>query len=629
MKNKVESEMNRMIELLHRDQSPDGAWRYCLESGPLTDAYMIILLRVLQIDDEDFIRELTARISGIQNKNGAWKLYHDEEEGNLSASIEAYYALLFSGYYRKTDKNMQAAKHFILSKGGIPEASTLTKVMLALTGQYPWPRHLLIPVELLLLPQTFPIHFFDFVGYARVHVAPILVCADRKFVIKTDDTPDLSDLFTEKSTNVNPDKANSISNESRSILHLIRQGIKNLPILPRHIHSIALRRAEQFMLERIEPDGTLYSYFTSTFLMIFALMALGYPKDSHVISRAITGLKTLTCRTNGHIHVQNATSTVWNTALLSHALQEAGVSTASPIIQKAGVYLLSRQHRKYGDWVQNNPHVLPGGWGFSDINTINPDVDDTTASLRAIRRLGSTDATYRDAWNRGLHWLLSMQNADGGWPAFEKNTDKRILTWIPIDGSKSTSIDPSTADLTGRTLEFLGKEAGLTIHHPIVERGVRWLLMNQEKDGSWYGRWGISYVYGTWAAVTGMAAVGVSPYHPSIQKAVRWLLKIQNADGGWGESCRSDMEKRYVSLGVSTPSQTGWALDALISVFKEPIQAIDRGVLFLTESARKQDWTTSYPTGAGLPGGFYFHYHSYRYVWPLLALSHYKKKYMN
>ncbi|GIO01669.1 hypothetical protein J5TS2_23370 [Brevibacillus halotolerans] len=220
-----------------------------------------------------------------------------------------------------------------------------------------------------------------------------------------------------------------------------------------------------------------------------------------------------------------------------------------------------------------------------------------------------------------------MQNADGGWPAFEKNTDKRILNWLPFDAADAVSTDPSTADLTGRTLEFLGNSAGFTISHPQIQRGVEWLLSNQEANGSWYGRWGISYIYGTWAAATGLIAVGVSSEHPAIQKAVKWLLKIQNEDGGWGESCKSDIVKTYVSLGVSTPSQTAWGVDALISVFQKPIPAIKRGIQFLIDSEKNQEWTLSYPTGSGLPDGFYFHYHSYRYIWPLLALGNYKKKY--
>lgn len=219
-----------------------------------------------------------------------------------------------------------------------------------------------------------------------------------------------------------------------------------------------------------------------------------------------------------------------------------------------------------------------------------------------------------------------MQNQDGGWSAFEKNTNKNF-SWIPIESSAAVSTDPSTADLTGRTLEFLGNNVGLSIQHPEIERGVHWLLKKQERDGSWYGRWGISYIYGTWAAMTGMTAVGIPADHPAILKATQWLLGIQNEDGSWGESCRSDVEKKYIPLGAGTPSQTAWAVDALLSFSPAPTTAIERGIHFLIDSGTIQDWRVNYPTGAGLPGGFYFNFHSYRYIWPLIALGHYLQKF--
>ncbi|BAU27744.1 sporulenol synthase [Aneurinibacillus soli] len=507
--NQIETEIHRIIATVKRQQAQAGSWYYCLESGPMIDAYMIILLRTLNIHDEDFIRSVTEAIIDKQEPNGAWKLFRDEEGGNLSATIEAYDALLFS-------------------------------------------------------------------GHARVHIAPILITSDRKFSLKTERTPDVSDLYMKH-------RATSINIQHRSLLSLIASGIQQLSYLPEHIHNLATRRAEQFMLDRIEPDGTLYSYFSATFLMIFALLALGYSERHPIIVHAITGLQTLSCKANGRMHVQNSTSTVWDTALVSYALQEAGVPYSSTTIQRAGHYLLSRQQTKYGDWIVHNPNAAPGGWGFSDSNTIDLDVDDTTAALRAIHKLAKTNPIYRQAWERGVSWVLSMQNDDGGWPAFEKNTDKEILRMLPISGTESVSTDPSTADLTGRTLQFLGADVGLHVQHPNIRRGVHWILKNQQEDGSWYGR--------------------------------------------WGESCRSDVVKKYVPLGASTLSQTAWAVDALVAVSKETTPAIERGIQYLLDSGNKTDWTTAYPTGAGLPGGFYFYYHSYRYIWPLLALSHYKEKF--
>lgn len=273
--------------------------------------------------------------------------------------------------------------------------------------------------------------------------------------------------------------------------------------------------------------------------------------------------------------------------------------------------------------------VKPGGWGFSESNSIHPDVDDTTAALRAITYSAAENPLVRQSWDRGLEWTLGMQNRDGGWPAFEKNKTKGILTSFPMDGAEAAAIDPSTPDLTGRTLEFLGSRAGMTKDHPQVKRGVQWLKLMQRDDGSWYGRWGVCYIYGTWAAITGMKATGVPSSDKHIQRAKAWLESIQHKDGGWGESCYSDQEKKYVPLSFSTPSQTAWALESLICIEDKPTPAIDLGIMALLElmNEEEDDSSKTYPTGVGLPGNFYIHYHSYRWIWPLITLSRYQEKY--
>ncbi|MFD2371103.1 squalene--hopene cyclase [Brevibacillus sp. GCM10020057] len=626
----VHAEISRMQAVLVQKQTMDGSWRFCLECGTVTDAYMIILLRSLQIDDEDLILGLANSIANKQQPNGAWKIYADEPNGNLSATIDSYYALLFSGYLKKSDPRMVAARRFIRENGGLTQANLLTKIVTALTGQYEWPRHFLVPVEIALLPPFSPLSFYDFVGYARVHLAPMMIFADRKYVLRTPRTPDLSDLYVEApiSGGVFPHRQiEQFTRGAQGFLAAIDDYVRSLPFLPAQLREVALRRLEKYMLERIEPDGTLYTYATSTFFMIYALLARGYSPQHPRITGAISGLRAAICPTDDGPHLQLATSAVWDSALLTYALQESGMDPARPVIHRAIHYLLGKQQTKPGDWKIRNQQARPGGWGFSDQNTMNPDIDDTTAALRAIFAYSKTDRSAANAWKRGLDWLLSMQNDDGGWPAFEKNTDSPLIRRLPIEGSDTVSTDPSSADLTGRTLEFLGNYAGLRQANPQVQKAVRWLIRHQRADGSWYGRWGIAFLYGTWAALTGMMAVGVAADHPAVQKAVNWLLQRQNADGGWGESCASDEKQTYVSLGASTPSQTAWAVDALISVFPEPIPAVERGIRCLLRSAQANDWTTAYPTGGGRPGGIYFAYHSYRWIWPLLALSHYRSKY--
>ncbi|MEK3887193.1 squalene--hopene cyclase [Bacillus sp. FSL K6-3431] len=613
-----------LIQKLKEAQTLDGSWDYPFETGIATDAYMIILLRTLEINDEELILKLTERILSKQDKNGTWKLFRDEEGGNVSATIEAYYAILYSGHLTNDDKRLRAAKKFILASGGLEKSHLFTKIMLAITGQIPWPSHLPSLAELILLPLTFPVNFYDISVFGRANLAPIMIIADKKFSKKTKKSPTLTDIFISREKDFFIWKE---TRESKQLFSLISDGIKSLFSLPQHIHSLAIDRTKQYMYNHIEVDGTLYSYFSSTFLMIFALLSLGHSKNDPVILHAIDGLKAMKCEINGNTHMQYTTASVWNTSLISYALINAGVPTFDPVIAKANRYLLKHQHYKYGDWALHNPGVLPGGWGFSHINMINPDVDDTTASLRTISHLVQTDPQFHQAWDRGIQWIFSMQNDDGGWAAFEKNVDKKWVNLLPMEGGRFLLTDSSSADLTGRTLEFLGSYTNFPKNHEVIKRGVNWLFNNQEKDGSWYGRWGICYIYGTWAAVTGLSASGINPQTKAIKKAVHWLQKIQNKDGGWGESSKSDLHKHYIPLGSSNITQTAWALDALISVADKPTPEINAGISYILESYNKNDWTKSYPVGQGMGGAFYIHYHSYQYIFPLLTLTHYNRKF--
>jgi len=612
----VAGERSALITALKRSQAADGSWRFPFETGISTDAYMIILLRTLDINDEPLIQALVERIESRQEANGAWKLFADEGDGNVTATVEAYYALLYSGYRQPTDRHMQKAKRRILDMGGLDRVHLFTKVMLALTGQYPWPGRFPLPLEFFLLPPSFPLNMYDLSVYGRANMIPLLIAADSRYSRKTDKSPDLSDLFASRGDWGMP--------ESRSLLTYVKRSLIGLPA---QLHQAAKQRAVRYLFEHIEPDGTLYSYFSSTFLFIFALLALGYRNDDPRIRQAVRGLRSLRTTIDGHVHLQYTTASVWNTALASYTLQEAGVPMTDRAIEKANRYLLSRQHVRYGDWAVHNPYSTPGGWGFSDVNTMNPDVDDTTAALRAIRQAAAKETAFRHAWDRANQWLFSMQNDDGGFAAFEKNVSSRFWRYLPIEGAEFLLMDPSTADLTGRTLEYFGTFAGLTKDQRAVSRAVDWLLSHQERNGSWYGRWGICYIYGTWAAITGLTAVGVPAHHPALQKAVRWLLSIQNDDGGWGESCKSDGAKTYVPLGDSTPVHTAWALDALVAAAERPTLEMKAGFRALFRLLHHPDWTASYPVGQGMAGAFYIHYHSYRYIFPLLALAHYEQKF--
>jgi len=622
----VQPEINRLTAILQKNQGKDGSWHDPFETNIVVDAYMIILLRVLEIDDEELIKALVKRIESKRDSSGVWKLFADEKAGNLSLTTEAYYALLYSGLKQKNDPDMRKARRFILEKGGLKKTKMFTRFMLTVTGQYKWPVLFPVPIEAVLLPPTFFINIFDVSIYARVHFMPIVLLGEKKFQAKGANTPDLSDLFLSRSAD--PEWEEMRSSEYHSLFSRLQNSTAALIGLPSKLKTLAADSIEQYMLSRLETDGTLYNYFSSTFFMIIALLSLGYSKKDPVILKAVHGLKAMASEIEGQVHIQHTTANVWNTALISYALQESGLSSTSPVIKKAADYLLNKQHFKYGDWVIHNPKVPPGGWGFSDLNTKNPDVDDTSAALRALYPILSSNAVHQDAWQRGVTFLLSMQNGDGGFPAFEKNVDKKILSMLPVEEAKYILTDPSTPDLTGRALEFLSKYASLQLPNRHIKKATDWLLLHQEENGSWYGRWGVCYIYGTWAALTGLAASGHSISSPEITKAAKWLKSIQNQDGGWGESCYSDIKKKYVPLGTSSLTQTAWALDALIAVSAKSNAAIEKGIAYLIREGRKNDWTTTYPAGQGLANFLYIHYHSYQHIFTLLTLAHYREKYL-
>jgi sporulenol synthase len=622
MRGEIEGTIKKMEEILRQRQKPDGSWSFCFENSLMTDAYMIILIRSFFLDEDRLLSQLVGRLLEMQTKEGTWKVFTDEKEGNLSATIEAYFALRFSGLLDGEDKRLKKAEQFIKDKGGLEEAHTLTKLMLAVHGQYEW-RHLLpVPIEILLIPRSFPISFWDFSSYARGHMVPFLLLRDGRYHLKTVRTPNIRHLFLHSNRNQSDERV-------MFLLGKITEGVKEIAGLPESIRSHAQQFAHEYMHKRIESDGTCLSYFSATFFMLYALKSIGYKDESPVIQHAINGLKKMICHTENGPHVQNSPSQVWDTALISDALQESGVSCEDEMIKRSVGYLVKKQHYKFGDWAIEIPTISPGGWGFSDSNSIHPDVDDSTAALRAITYSASEKPEIRQAWDRGIAWVLGMQNRDGGWPAFEKNKTKGILASFPMDGAEAAAIDPSTPDLTGRTLEFLGSRAGLTKDHQKMKRAIQWLKLSQEENGSWPGKWGIHYIYGTWAGVTGMSAAGVPATDKSLQRAKEWLESIQRSDGGWGESCCSDQKEMYIPLSFSTASQTAWALDALISISEQPTAPIEKGIRKLLDIINKEQTSqaVTYPTGAGLQGKFYVRYHSYQWIWPLLTLSKYRNKY--
>ncbi|WP_246070477.1 prenyltransferase/squalene oxidase repeat-containing protein [Paenibacillus kobensis] len=618
----IHHRIKQMTKDLTAMQSPDGSWRMCIDCGTMSDCYALTVIRLLDIRDETLIQELARRIVSRREPGGVWKLFPDEHEGSLDATAEAVLALLISGLYNDADPIIVSAKQYIRSQGGLSKSrSLLTQSLLCAAGQAEWPQALRIPLSA-LFSRSGPLpSLFLMSGHARVHFIPIIIMANKRFSLRTAHTPDLSSLFLGSSRRFENDSP------IVSVLNGLFGSVAGL-LIPDD--DKLYEQAVSFLLERIEPDGTLLTYSTASAFLMLTLIAVGHPPSDPVIAASVRGIRSLLC--GDPSMVQIATPTVWDTGMLAHALNESGMPVTSEPMQRAARYLRQRQHTRYGDWTIRNPGVAPGGWGFSNVSTRYPDNDSTHAAMRVLQMdapssPGSTQAAA-DNWERGLNWLLTMRNDDGGWPAFERNGKPLPAGLFGFAGAADIVNDLSTPDLTGRVMQYLGWALGLTTAQQWLDHSAKWVLSQQEKDGSWFGRWGITYTHGTGAAVLGLTAIGVKPDHAAITKAVHWLLSVQNNDGGWGESCYSDQQRHYVPLGISTLSQTAWALDALIAAQPKPTKELERGtdaLLRLLDSAPRR--LSSYPTGAGLAGMVYVHYESNNWIWPLLTLSRLVRKF--
>lgn len=598
---------------LERLQDEDGKWTFPFQGPILTDCFMIAIIRTLGLNEPDLMAGLVNKLLRSQQDNGSWKLYPDELDGNLSATVLAYASLLISGEFNPDDEEMKRAEHFMDRHGGPKKAHFMIKLFLAMNGMYSYPSYFNFPTAYFLLPSYFPFSMYHCSNYARVHLTPMILCMNKRFSIHHN----VEQHYFE-------DKKGGWFREERGLADTLVQSIKSLHLNPLYYRKIGYQAAEKLMIDRIEENGTLYSYASSTFYMIYGLMAMGYPKDSPILQKAVEGLKSYAIQTAEGLHIQNSPSEVWDTALLSYSLQTAGVDISHPMVKKANEYLLRKQHIKRGDWSIHAPSASPGGWGFSDSNHFNPDNDDTSAALRALTKSQELGHPFRQSWSRGTAYLKKLQNKDGGYGAFEKDAYDPLFAHLPIENAADALIDDLTADLTGRVLEFLGNYAGMTYNDEMVKKAVKWLFLHQERNGSWYGKWGVCYIYGTWAAVTGLCAVGISSKHPAVQKALDWLESIQQKDGGFGESCQSCEEKKYIPLAYSTPSQTAWALDALVAGGRNKRDAAMKAARFLLDEKNYDEEASRYPTGIGLPGGFYILYESYNYIFPLIALSRFK-----
>jgi squalene-hopene/tetraprenyl-beta-curcumene cyclase len=394
----------------------------------------------------------------------------------------------------------------------------------------------------------------------------------------------------------------------------------------RPFRKLALKKAEQWMLERFEGTNGLAAIFPAMLNALIALKALGYPDDHPQVIRAERELKNLERETEDSVRIEPCFSPVWDSAIVAICLCESGVPASHPALKKAAGWLIDKEIRFRGDWYYKNPApVEPSGWVFEYENKWNPDVDDTAMVLLALRQISTDDAARRDeCFQRGLKWMMTFQCKDGGWAAFDKDCTKSVLEKVPF-ADHNAMLDPECADITARILELLGYE-GYAATHPQVIKALQFIRVHQEPDGSWYGRWGVNYIYGTWQVLRGLRALHLNMNQRWVLKARDWLESVQNPDGGWGERCNTYDDPVFKGKGPSTASQTAWAVMGLCAFDDPHRESIRRGIEYLCRTQNSDgSWTEHETTGTGFPKVFYLKYDMYRNSWPLLALATYRK----
>lgn len=608
---------------LSAQQNADGHWAFELEADATIPAEYIFLNHFLGDINDNVERKLAVYLRSIQEAHGGWPLYHDGDF-NMSASVKAYYALKLVGDDFDAP-HMANARQAILAHGGASKANVFTRIALALFEQVPWRAVPVIRPEAMLLPKWSPFHIDKVSYWSRTVMIPLFVVAALKPKAKNPRNVDIKELFVtpadqEQNYMVNP-TGHWIGD---MFLWLDRIMQKAEPILPSYFEQRGLKKALDFVHERLNGDDGLGGIFPAIANSVMAFDAMGYAKDHPDFVIARTAIeKLLVFDDDGEsAYCQPCLSPVWDTGLAIHALLEAGVGDGNPVFDRAAEWLVGRQILDVkGDWAATKKDLRPGGWAFQYWNDYYPDVDDTAVVVLALHR--ANPDKYKNAIERATEWVIGMQSKNGGWGAFDADNTHDLLQHIPF-ADHGALLDPPTADVTARCLGMLA-QLGYSKTDPTVVKALKYLKREQEANGSWFGRWGNNYVYGTWSVLCALNAAGEDMEQPYVRKAVDWLKGRQQPDGGWGEDCASYWQHRADEVKSSTPSQTSWAVLGLMAAGEVDSVTVKGGIQYLLREPHEGGkWEEEYFNAVGFPRIFYLRYHGYRSFFPLWTLSRYR-----
>ncbi len=608
-------------------QYPDGYWWAELESNVTITAEVVLLHKIWGTDKTIPLDKIKTYLRSQQREHGGWELYYGDG-GELSTSVEAYMALRLLGV-PQDNPDLLRAKKFILQQGGISKTRIFTKLHLALIGCYDWRGIPSIPPWVMLLPESSPVTIYEMSSWARGSTVPLLIVFDRQPIFATDPVVNLDELYVEGINNVNYQLPRN--HDWTDLFLLVDEAFKfaqQLDLVP--FRAEGIKAAEKWVLERQEATGDWGGIIPAMLNSMLALRTLNYHVCDPIIQRGFQAIANFAIETATEYRIQPCISPVWDTAWCLRALVESGIEPDNLNLVKAGEWLLDKQILDYGDWAVKNKGVAPGGWAFEFDNRFYPDLDDSAVVIMGLDQVKlPNELKKHQAIARCLDWMASMQCQAGGWAAFDVDNDQDWINAIPY-GDLKAMIDPNTADVTARILEAIG-ECNLPMSDRRIKKAISYLLKEQEADGSWFGRWGVNYIYGTSGVLSALAAIAPYTCQSQMQRGATWLLSCQNSDGGWGETCASYDDPSLKGKGVSTASQTAWALIGLLAV-RDLIQsdtskAIDRGIDYLlTTQQADGKWEEAEFTGTGFPCHFYLKYHLYQQYFPLIALARYQNK---
>ena len=616
----VEGAVRAATAAILAQQKPDGHWVYELEADATIPAEYVLLVHYLAEEPNlELERKIGVYLRRIQGSHGGWPLYH-EGAFDISATVKAYFALKMIGDDVDAP-HMVRAREAIRARGGAIKANVFTRILLALYGQASWNDVPTVPVELILVPRWFPIHLSKMSYWARTVIVPLLVLCAKKPLAKNPRGIHIRELFVDGVPAASP-RAPHQDRYWSIFFNILDTNLKRFePFWPKSVRAKAVEACRAWTTERLNGEDGLGAIYPAMANSVMMYDVLGYPPDHPDRAIARLSVEKLLVIKEDEAYCQPCVSPVWDTALVAHALMETRDADAQAAVQRGLDWLRPLQVLDVkGDWAEEKPGIRPGGWAFQYRNDYYPDLDDTAVVVMAFDRAGTKPDDVAIA--RGREWVEGLQSRDGGWGAFDADNSYYYLNNIPF-ADHGALLDPPTEDVSGRCVGMLAQlGAG---GKPLAD-GVAYLRKKQMPDGSWWGRWGVNYIYGTWSSLAGLNAAGLTPDDPTMKRAADWLISIQNADGGWGENCDSyKLDYRGYEPAPSTASQTAWALLGLMAAGQVDHPAVARGVNYL-KATQEEDglWSQAHYTGGGFPRVFYLNYHGYPKFFPLWALARYR-----